>query len=64
MSNNLIILIVFTALNLYFLISRFRKSGGPAGTGSAEFIIRLTLGIVVVLGLAGIVLLWKGSGAP
>jgi hypothetical protein len=67
MSNNLIFLILFTALNLYFLVSRFKKpgkSGGPAGNGAAEFIIRLVLFIVVGLGLAGIALLLKGDAAP
>ena len=65
MSGNLIILILFTAANLYFLVSRFRKSSGPAGNGSAEFIIRLVLFIVVLLGLAGIVLsLSGGSSVP
>jgi hypothetical protein len=70
MSRNLLILIVFTGLNLYFLVSRFRKfdksgkSGGPAGSGTAEFIIRLTLFVVVLLGLAGIALQLKGAAAP
>ena len=64
MSTNLLILILFTGLNLYFLVSRFRKSGGPAGSGTAESIIRLVLFIVVFLGLAGIVLLLKGTGTP
>jgi hypothetical protein len=67
MSAKLILLILFTGANLYFLVSRFKnsgKSGGPAGNGSAEFILRLTLFIVVALGLAGIYLLMKGNGAP
>jgi hypothetical protein len=45
-------------------VSRFRKSGGPAGGGTAEFIIRLALFIVVLLGIAGIALSLKGAGAP
>ena len=61
MSGNLIILILFTAANLYFLVSRFRKSGGPAGSGPAEFILRLSLFIVVLLGLAGIALSLKAA---
>jgi hypothetical protein len=67
MSSNLLILILFTLANLYFLVSRFKKSGksgGPAGTGTAEFMIRLALFIVVLLGLAGIVLLMRGTAAP
>ncbi|MCD6023229.1 MAG: hypothetical protein K0Q91_145 [Fibrobacteria bacterium] len=67
MSAKLILLILFTGANLYFLVSRFKKSGksgGPAGNGSAEFIIRLTLFIVVLLGLAGIWLLLKGTTGP
>jgi hypothetical protein len=67
MSGKLIFLILFTALNLYFLVSRFKKSGksgGPAGNGSAEFFIRLTLLLVVLLGLAGIWFLTKGAGVP
>ena len=67
MSGQLLILILFTVTNLYFLVSRFKKSGksgGPAGNGTAEFIIRLVLIIVILLGLAGIALLVKGTGAP
>jgi hypothetical protein len=65
MSSTLIILILFTVANLYFLVSRFRKSGGPAGAGTAEFMIRLCLFIVVLLCLAGIVLsLAGGTAAP
>jgi hypothetical protein len=66
MSNTLIFLVLFTAANLYFLVSRFKKSGktgGPAGAGTAEFIIRLTLFIVVLLGLAGIYFLMQGGAA-
>jgi hypothetical protein len=66
MSKQLLVLILFTLANLYFLVSRFRNSGksGPAGTGTAEFIIRLALFIVVLLGLAGNYLLMKGAGTP
>jgi hypothetical protein len=67
MSAQLILLILFTGANLYFLVSRFKnsgKSGGPAGNGSAEFIIRFTLFVVVLLGLAGIALMLTGTDSP
>lgn len=58
----LLLLILFTGFNIYLLVSRFRKSGGPAGKGSAEFIIRLSLFFVILLGLAGIGLLAMAAG--